>query len=253
MTTIAAVGGIEAVVAALQQHPANAHVQENCCGALLSFAIDDGNKTAVAAVTRLMVPPSITCIEWGAFRFFPALASVVLPKTLTSIDGSAFNGCSFLTRLDIPASVTWIGARAFSGCSALESILIPASVSNVGKHAFAGCTALTKVYIAKPKRTIILDGAFLGCTSLEHPPPCTKNGCWTCTKYAAYHPLGNKCEGCSKARYCDTVCEAIGWRVHGHREECSILRDLTAGGARRHVRVAPRYPSIADADASADL
>lgn len=217
------------------------------CVALCSLDIDDKNKKTVAAVTHVVVPPFVTSIKRGAFRLFAGLISVVLPDSVTSIAEGAFNGCKLLVNINIPTSVASIGKGAFCGCSGLKTIAISASVINVGKHAFADCTALTKVHIAKPKRITILDGAFFGCTSLEHPPPQTKNGCWTCTKYAAYHPQGNKCEGCYKARYCSKVCQVIGRREHGHCEECGILQGLTASGVRKHVWASLRYPPTTDA------
>ncbi len=80
--------------------------------------------------------------------------NVVIPNSVTSIDYGAFSGCTGLTSVTIPNSVTSIGDHAFSGCTGLISVTIPESVTSIGRDAFENCTGLTSVTIPNSVITI---------------------------------------------------------------------------------------------------
>lgn len=71
-----------------------------------------------------------------------AIVSVVIPNTVTYIDYGAFVGCDSLISVTISNSVTYIGDYAFQNCYYLSSINIPNSVTTIGEDAFGGCKSL---------------------------------------------------------------------------------------------------------------
>ena len=87
----------------------------------------------------------MTFIGKSAFSGCSGLTSIVIPNSVTSIEYEAFKHCTELTSVEIPNSVTSIGEYAFSGCTGLTSIEIPGSVTSIGSSAFSGCTGLTSV------------------------------------------------------------------------------------------------------------
>ena len=118
-------------------------------------------------VPDLIIPDSVTSIDYSAFRGCTGLTSVTIGNSVTSIGGCAFYGCTGLTSVTIPDSVTSIGEWAFCECTGLTSVTIgnrSGSVS-IGGCAFACCYNLTNLAIFK--NSISLDGqAFFGCVSL---------------------------------------------------------------------------------------
>ena len=99
-------------------------------------------------VTELVIPDSVTSIDYSAFRGCTGLVSVDIPDSVTSIGNYAFEGCTGLVSVDIPDSVTSIDYGAFRGCTGLVSVDIPDSVTSIGESAFEGCTGLKKVNIS---------------------------------------------------------------------------------------------------------
>ena len=119
-----------------------------------------------SSLESVVIPDSVTIIDWGAFQDCSSLESVVIPDSVTSIGKYAFGGCSSLESVVIPDSVTSIGDCAFDECSSLESVVIPDSVTSIGASAFFGCSRLESVVI--PNRvTSIGASAFSRCKSLE--------------------------------------------------------------------------------------
>ena len=84
----------------------------------------------------------VTIIGPFAFSGCSNLISIVIPDSITSIEYNAFSGCSNLTSIVIPDSVTRIRERAFRDCSSLTSVVIPDSVTSIGSGAFGNCSKL---------------------------------------------------------------------------------------------------------------
>lgn len=104
-----------------------------------------GDVTIPSAVTYKGKTYSVVTIGNCAFANCPGLTSIVIPHTVTKIDYSAFWGCSNLTSIHIPNTVTTIEGGAFSHCSSLSSIIIPCSVTTIGIFAFLKCNNLTEI------------------------------------------------------------------------------------------------------------
>ena len=117
-------------------------------------------------LTKVSLPKNIKELEFSTFSGCKALKGIILPENLTSIESFLFDDCSSLESIEIPETVTFIDSFAFSGCSNLSSIKIPTSVKSIGDYAFSE-TNITKITI--PGTTTCLgDKVFNRCKSLEY-------------------------------------------------------------------------------------
>ena len=96
--------------------------------------------------------PSIYSIGYMAFgrisnSRYSNLTSIIIPNSVTRIEYEAFYYCSKLFSISIPDSVTRIDGRAFYYCSKLASIEIPNAITSIGFESFYGCTSLSSVTI----------------------------------------------------------------------------------------------------------
>ena len=89
----------------------------------------------------------VTYIGNSAFEKCEELVEVVIPNSVTIIDYWAFQGCSSLTSVLIPNSVTTIDELAFADCTSLTSVHIPASVTNIVDSIFNTCSSLTNITV----------------------------------------------------------------------------------------------------------
>lgn len=112
------------------------------------------------AVTKVVLPDSVTMIGVAAFNSFVALEEVNIPKGVTCIGNYAFHDCKMLKKVQLPQSVKYICSGAFSGCESLKEINIPSGVVTVGAEAFSG----TAFYNDKSNwdgNMLVRDGALL--------------------------------------------------------------------------------------------
>ena len=138
----------------------------------------------------IVIPETVTNIEYRAFYNCMALESITLSPSLSSIGEEAFQYCTSLESISLPEGFAWFSRYAFSNCSSLKSIVLPSSfrsalpdygfegcsslesvtilgeVTTVGNYTFRYCRALKEINIPDGTYTIY-NGAFYGCTSLE--------------------------------------------------------------------------------------
>ncbi|MCQ2469725.1 MAG: leucine-rich repeat domain-containing protein [Ruminococcus sp.] len=116
-------------------------------------------------LTEIVVPDSVTEMEWAVFAECADLKKAVLPSKLTYIESSMFRDCPQLESVNVPASVTKIDYSAFENCSALTSIALPGVLKEISYNVFA-CSGLKSIDIPAGV-TSIGDSAFYGCPLLE--------------------------------------------------------------------------------------
>jgi hypothetical protein len=126
-------------------------------------SIEYGAFTNCTSLTRVNIPNSVTSLS--GFTDCTNLASITIPNSVTSIGSDAFNYCTNLASVTIPDSVTSIGAGAFNNCDSLTSITIGSSVTSIGDYAFNNCDNLTSVIIPNSVTSIGYE-AFAYCYSL---------------------------------------------------------------------------------------
>ena len=71
-----------------------------------------------------------------------AITSVIIPNTITNIDYNAFSSCNSLTSVILPNSLTTIGYNAFYECSNIDVLIVPNSVTSIGNNAFKNVKAI---------------------------------------------------------------------------------------------------------------
>ena len=89
----------------------------------------------------------VTSIGNQAFSYCENLVTVIIPSSVTMIDFWAFNECLLLSNVIIPNSVTMIDDYAFEGCTSLRNIHIPASVTNICDSIFNSCLSLENITV----------------------------------------------------------------------------------------------------------
>lgn len=143
----------------------------------LEYALaEDGSHYIVAGVgtckNQVVVIPAehegkpVTEIGVSAFTCCEAITRIVLPDTVTRICAEAFMGCTGLEKINIPDGVTDIDDQVFAACYSLSEIRIPDGVTRIGDSAFFSCWSLTSLLIPSSV-TSIEGGAFTRCPSLE--------------------------------------------------------------------------------------
>lgn len=113
----------------------------------------------------VVIPNSITTIEYQSFIGCCQLKRVVIPDTVHSIEEAAFMGCGF-EEITLPNSLRFIGTNAFSSCNELKSIHLPSSLESLGSYAFDDCARLTSV-IVEGNITTVERGTFKDCPKLK--------------------------------------------------------------------------------------
>ncbi|MBR6061833.1 MAG: leucine-rich repeat domain-containing protein, partial [Spirochaetales bacterium] len=91
------------------------------------------------------------------------VTDLVIPDTVTAINWRAFSGCTSLTSVTIPVN---IGYFAFSGCTGLTSVTILEGAGIIRDNAFAGCTGLTTVTVRCPYYPSLGRNVFENCSAL---------------------------------------------------------------------------------------
>ena len=83
------------------------------------------------------------------------ITNLVIPNSITNINFAAFVNCTCLEKVTIPDSVTKISWQAFYGCTEMKELKIPCStkIDNY-QHTFARCGNIEKLTITKGNGTM---------------------------------------------------------------------------------------------------
>lgn len=133
-------------------------------------------KASCAKLASVVVPNSVTKIEYGAFEDLRSLQSVVLGEKVKIIRDFAFAKTGLIDII-LPASLRYIGYGAFRKC-AFESIDLPEQLEYIGVSAFADCKNLKSIRIPASVNKIDEDrnySPFQGCSNLVAIEVDTRN------------------------------------------------------------------------------
>lgn len=112
-------------------------------------------KSRLTGLTYLdMGDVKMTALPDEFFSQKSALTRVILPKTLTSIGRFAFYKCTGLTGMDFPSTLTSIGNGAFYNCYYLQQVILPEGLTSLGQDAFYNCTDNEYVKLPSTLKTI---------------------------------------------------------------------------------------------------
>lgn len=124
--------------------------------------------------TEYVVPEGVEKICAKAFENSYDLVSIILPSSLTIIDFDAFANCQSLAQINIPENVTHLYSGAFSSCYDLKNVYFPKELQQISIDAFYNCRSLVKVELPKnvsllmPIGGLVNSNPFGGCTSLKN-------------------------------------------------------------------------------------
>ena len=94
----------------------------------------------------VVIPDSVTEIDYNAFSSSYNLRQVTLSKNLKKIGNSAF-AFNDLDQIILPEGLVSLGYQSFCG-SELQEIIIPASLRLIGTGSFAHCNSLNTISVA---------------------------------------------------------------------------------------------------------
>lgn len=115
-------------------------------------------------IEKIVLPETVTFIEWGAFEGCTNLKEINIPENVVMIEDMTFADCRSLETVNFPENLQSIGIKAFSN-TALTEIIIPESVKVIDIKAFENCKNLETI-ILPDGIEYIGDGAFEGCDNL---------------------------------------------------------------------------------------
>ena len=125
------------------------------------------------AITEVVIPASVTCVEtyafhnctklvevkfidgaksceigMGAFKDCSKLERFTLPSSLTEIESHLFNGCTSLSYIDLKylGKLEEIGNSAFDDCSNISFLYLPGSIKTISDHALGDSKKLSGFY-----------------------------------------------------------------------------------------------------------
>ena len=125
------------------------------------FKITDYALSGSTSLTSVILPNSVTSIQYNTFSLCTRLTSVTFGENVSAIGPYVFSGCTALTTIIIPEKVTILSPGTFSGCTSLTSVTLPSELTTIQSGAFAGCKALKEVHCKSQTPPEVADNAFV--------------------------------------------------------------------------------------------
>ncbi len=116
-------------------------------------------------IEEVIIPEGVEKIGRFAFANLTALKRIVLPSTLTTIDYGAFAGCISLVSVEGIGNVKFINEKAFMDCNISGAITLTEGVA-LGEYAFANNKNLQKLTLSEKTKSVA-SYAFSGCAKLK--------------------------------------------------------------------------------------
>ena len=101
------------------------------------------------SIEKVVIPDTVTSIEWNAFYKCSKLKDISFSDGLVSIGDDAFSYDKLIEKVEIPNTVTSIGSGAFLGCGNLSDVKLSKRLKELGGYAFGDCDSLTSITIPK--------------------------------------------------------------------------------------------------------
>ena len=121
---------------------------------------------AIPTLMSIIIPASITKINWGAFKGCSTLESIGNDlSNVTWMDGNVFEGCTSLKGI-IRINADIINkSSCFKDCKSLDEVVLGDNVLTIGPSAFQGCGAKINI---PAKVQSLKNSAFRECCNLTY-------------------------------------------------------------------------------------
>lgn len=115
---------------------------------------------------QLELPHGIKTIAESAFAENTNIESIIIPASITTIEYRAFFKCFSLKNVTFNGNELEIGEDCFCGCEKLENITLPQGTHKICESAFWGCTSIKQIIIPGSLDCIEQE-LFYNCTNLK--------------------------------------------------------------------------------------
>ena len=112
------------------------------------------------AKDHVLIPPTCSVIEKGAFEFNNNILSVTMTDSVTSIEKGAFATCKNLQFIRLSASLRTIPKCMVEFCKSLKEVKVPEGVYTIEQAAFSSCKSLERVILPSSVYKIDKGGTF---------------------------------------------------------------------------------------------
>ena len=108
----------------------------------MDFEIRDGVlKKYIGNDPDVIIPDTVSCVGYSAFRGRKDIRSVVIPQSVSTINAWAFSECESLEKIQIMGKAT-LEKGAFYRCTALKELVAPNGLQRISNCSFMGCKTL---------------------------------------------------------------------------------------------------------------
>lgn len=184
---------------------------------------------AQTGIISIMIPDTVSVIEFSAFCDCADLEEIHIPSGLTKIPSNLFCRCRKLVSIDIPDTVEEIEYNAFYA-TGITSIRLPQKLTEISGHLFQGCTKLSEI-ILPDGITAIGEYAFseTAITSFVVPAGVDRieNGTFASCYYLETIELHNNIDSIGNQAFVDTALTEIHIP-----NSVSIIKERTFQGCR---------------------
>ncbi len=164
------------------------------------------------------------------------LTKLIIPSSITTINYAAFVNCTCLEKVTIPDSVTRITWQAFYGCRGIKELTIPCStkIDNY-MHTFANCSNIEKLTLTKGSGTMQNYSSTTGNSDTYYqytPWYVSRNNLSTVIIEDGVNSIGDYAfYGCNNIKKLEMPCSTIIYNSENTFYDCSSIEivNLTKG------------------------
>lgn len=134
------------------------------------FWIEKGKlKDVLVKTEKVIIPENVQLIKREAFlrpETKAIVKTLILPASVTKIEYLAFAGLENVEDVEILSRISTIEKGTFRNCIKLKKIALPVSLQRIESRAFENCVQLNEI-VFRSEQMVISDDAFLQCSNIK--------------------------------------------------------------------------------------
>ena len=119
-----------------------------------------------ANITSVVIPDSVTEVDYFTFYKCPNLKSVTFGNGFTKTSYQMFRDCSALETVNFGSTLTELDAHTFAYCTSLKTVMLPSNIKTIGVGCF-GCCSNLESFTSSSVEEIPFQ-CFLNCYALKN-------------------------------------------------------------------------------------